>query len=236
MVQDINKSNLSLATDFAGPDDPAAYAVPYSKWADTANGLLKRRNAANSAWVVEDYLLMSVEDRRWASFPIGHHEPIRDDLVGIPVPPTDNPHFRYIKLTAGDAYNTGVLTSETVTGSAPLVIATAVISLAGSPINGEQVSLINTERRFQRAGESGLVQKHGTENLIARIAVDIPSGRLSTDRDDSTPPWASNLYSPISGAALSGGTMVGAGATVSPRGTGETVPKNIGATYYMRVK
>lgn len=59
MVQDINKSNLALATDFAGPDDPAAYAVAYSKWADTSTGLLKRRNASNTAWVVESSLGVS---------------------------------------------------------------------------------------------------------------------------------------------------------------------------------
>lgn len=31
--------------------DPAAYAVAYQEWADTANGLLKQRNAANNAWI-----------------------------------------------------------------------------------------------------------------------------------------------------------------------------------------
>src|SRR5690606_12165825 len=55
LVQDVNKALQTIATDFAGPTDPAGLpgCGPYCKWADTANGLLKRRNAANTAWVVE---------------------------------------------------------------------------------------------------------------------------------------------------------------------------------------
>jgi len=56
LVADTNKIARTLGTDFAGPDDPAAIAWPYSKWADTANNLQKRRNAANTAWEVESEL------------------------------------------------------------------------------------------------------------------------------------------------------------------------------------
>lgn len=51
MVADANEALQSIATNFAGPTDPAAMAWPYATWADTANDLLKRRNAANTAWV-----------------------------------------------------------------------------------------------------------------------------------------------------------------------------------------
>lgn len=50
-VAAINKANQAIATDFAGPSDPAALAGPFMPWADTASMLLKRRNAANTAWV-----------------------------------------------------------------------------------------------------------------------------------------------------------------------------------------
>lgn len=57
LVQDMNKALQTLATDFSGATDPAAMAWPYSTWADTSTGTLKRRNAANSAWVIEGRLL-----------------------------------------------------------------------------------------------------------------------------------------------------------------------------------
>ncbi len=56
-VPTINESFQTIATDFSGDTDPAAYAWPYSKWADTSTSLLKRRNAANSDWIVEGPLL-----------------------------------------------------------------------------------------------------------------------------------------------------------------------------------
>ncbi|MHA3905127.1 hypothetical protein ACTPOE_16605 [Castellaniella sp. WN] len=56
LVQDLNKALQALATDFSGATDPAAMAWPYSTWADAGTGTLKRRNAANSAWVIEGKL------------------------------------------------------------------------------------------------------------------------------------------------------------------------------------
>ncbi|CAE32208.1 hypothetical protein [Bordetella bronchiseptica] len=57
MVQQVNAALATIATDFAGPDDPGALAGPFMTWADTGNNLLKRRNAAGSAWVQEGVLL-----------------------------------------------------------------------------------------------------------------------------------------------------------------------------------
>jgi hypothetical protein len=57
LVQEANKALETIATDFAGSTDPAAMAWPYSTWADTGAGTLKRRNAAGSAWVIEGRLL-----------------------------------------------------------------------------------------------------------------------------------------------------------------------------------
>jgi len=52
LVNAINDANLTIATDFAGSVDPAADADAYMTWADTGTGFLKKRNAANSAWVI----------------------------------------------------------------------------------------------------------------------------------------------------------------------------------------
>lgn len=53
----MNDALQTVATDFSGDTDPAALAWPFSKWADTSTGLLKRRNAAGTAWVVVGSLL-----------------------------------------------------------------------------------------------------------------------------------------------------------------------------------
>jgi hypothetical protein len=94
MVQSINAANQSLATDFAGAIDPAASAIPYSTWADTGTGTLKRRNATNSAWVVEGRLFQqhlpmyptvpteNVGDFHW----IGHGDMTWDGTQYAPIP------------------------------------------------------------------------------------------------------------------------------------------------------
>lgn len=57
LVDQANKALQTIATDFAGADDPASTAWPYATWADTANNLRKRRNAAGTTWIVEGVLL-----------------------------------------------------------------------------------------------------------------------------------------------------------------------------------
>lgn len=65
LVQGVNGALQSLATDFAGAVDPASIdgVGPYCTWADTGNGLLKRRNAAGTAWIVEGELFQYKANR-----------------------------------------------------------------------------------------------------------------------------------------------------------------------------
>lgn len=91
----------------------------------------------------------------WAMQAVGNEFSLHPNA---PPPPTNDPSFRYIILTAGltgaGQYNEGVLTDETVTGSDPTITATAVVSLAGSPMDGKTIDLINTSRVFLRPAES----------------------------------------------------------------------------------
>ncbi|BBT38853.1 hypothetical protein [Pseudomonas putida] len=153
----------------------------------------------------------------WAYQPIGVPIPLFTHLTGVVEPPKDK-SYRYVKLTAADDYNTGILTSESVSGSAPLVLATAVINLSGSPINGRTISLINTERRFIRAGSAGALE---FDQMVAHSHI----GRTATS----------------SVGVAAGGVGIGSANNTNLQtgdaGTGnETRPKNIGATYYMRIK
>jgi hypothetical protein len=166
----------------------------------------------------------------WVLQPIGVPIPLEDHLPGVLAPPTDK-DYRYIKLTASDAYNVGFLTGETITGSAPLVVATATVTLAGFPMNGQVVSLINTERRVLRAGSAGSVQndafqghRHGvpigTEAFIAAAAGGGGGSGGSTG-------WT---------GGYSTGDPQSDGSSGFPRTAIETRMKNIGVTYFMRIK
>lgn len=53
----INNAFQSVATEFAGATDAAVMnpscAFPFSRWIDTGHGIVKRRNANNTAWINE---------------------------------------------------------------------------------------------------------------------------------------------------------------------------------------
>lgn len=157
----------------------------------------------------------------WEFIPVGHPFPLWTHLTGVAAPPTDNPNYRYIKLTASDSYNTGVLTGESVSGSSPLVQATAVIDDDDSPLDGQTVRLINTERRFVRAGSSGAVEADAMEAHTHTYNQPVTNGLGPPDSIYARPNGINN------GVATGG---------ASGRTANETRAKNIGADYYMRIR
>ncbi|MFY3082045.1 hypothetical protein ACOTF2_18440 [Achromobacter xylosoxidans] len=247
LVSQINSLAQTLGTNLAGDTDPAAMAWPFATWADTANMVLKRRNAANTAWVLVSKLLAYAPDASetaYRSKMVGEVFYVWDHLMGVTAPVNTLDGVRFIKLTASDSYNTGMLSGETVTGSAPLVVATAVISYPDSPINGATVSLINTERRVLRAGSSGVVQNDALQNLTGRFGVRRPDSsgatviqmtipgafNASTDGGPAGPRIAAPVGSDIENS------FVDFDASRVARTATETRTKNIGITAYMRIQ
>lgn len=167
----------------------------------------------------------------WALQPIGVPIPIQTHLAGVVAPPTDNPNYRYIKLTASDSYNTGVLTSESVSGSAPLVQATAVINLSGSPINGQTVRLINTERRFLRPGSSGTVEADAMQNITAGLGGVAPYAGTVSGAGQVT---GSNLTA-LAGGSTAAIQAVNFDASRVARTANENRVKSLGVDYLMRI-
>lgn len=110
--------------------------------------------------------LLNGDDAAWHFQPIGVPIPFFANLNGANLPPKDK-RYRYILLSAGQTaeggYNNGVLTGEKLTGSAPSLLATAKIALAGSPMNGETINLLNTSNLFLRAGTSNAIEE--SQNL-----------------------------------------------------------------------
>lgn len=78
---------------------------------------------------------------------------------------------RYIKLWAGDSFNSGLLTGETVSGSWPDITATATVTCEGSPWNGRTIHLINTEGRFLRAAEPEVLWADAIRNITGGFTV-----------------------------------------------------------------
>jgi hypothetical protein len=168
-------------------------------------------------------------------FPIGVPIQVWDHLSGSVVPPNSGDVI-YVRLTAGQSalggYNYGNLSSESVTGSEPLVVATAVISLSTSPLYNTTIHLINTEEAVIRARTTSGTQQNDafqghrhfdTTSSIIRYA-------LSADETHE-------VSSTDNGATLisqNDGTTAGAYGT--PRLASETRPKNVSATFYLRIK
>jgi hypothetical protein len=181
------------------------------------------------------------DNQEFTGTAIGDSIALPTHLTGIVEPPI-NASFRYIKLTAGESgageYNESVLTGETVTGTAPLLVATAVINLTNSPINGQTVNLLNSEGRYIKPGvTSGTVANDQMQQITGSATSTTSQGVLLS------PATGSGAVS-LSGSG-SGGDLGGTGRALainfdsanSPNartGTSTDV-KHIQYTYYMRI-
>ena len=172
--------------------------------------------------------------------PIGGYVIVQTDLVGAAIPDGD----KHIKLEAGltdsGEYNEGKLNNESVTGSAPLVEATAEIVDAESPMNGQVVHLLETERRFFRAGEAGTVENDQMQRITGET-----TGRIRWSGSGSAgAEGALSVFDIISSSGSGGGdasflkfdSADSPDARASSTTDGETRAKNIGVSVYMRIK
>ncbi|EJX7571940.1 hypothetical protein OEK23_003041 [Vibrio cholerae] len=120
-----------------------------SRYSGTIAGILEKATTEPTGLTLVPY----DTGYQFASIPIGM------EVAFDTPPPTNDPRFRFVKLTYNDAYNTGLLTSQTLSGSAPELVSTAVISAAQSPINGQTIDMINTMGTFIRPGVTAGVRK-----------------------------------------------------------------------------
>lgn len=177
----------------------------------------------------------------WAFIPIGMKVPLSDNLAGVVAPPTDQA-YRYIKLTAGltgaGGYNNGVLGSESVSGSAPQVQASAVVNLSSSPLNGQTVRLINTERRFLRAYDAaGTIMDDAFQGHTVKWGAggtgDGNPLPVNTGGSSYALPWYIVGGLPQNPTYWS---LIADAVNGTPRTAIETRGKFIGETYFMRIK
>ncbi|MBB3591734.1 hypothetical protein FHX08_002078 [Rhizobium sp. BK529] len=176
---------------------------------------------------------------KWRSKAIGERYEVDTSKAGAEIPPSNTADTVWIELTAGltgvGGFNNGKLTSESISGTVPLVVATAVVSFGASPMNGQTIDLLNTEGRIARPSTSpgtkqnDAFQSHRVNNLIA----DISSSSGGTNIALSTSPSIGASQSGPLGTSSMSITTDGVNGT--PRVANETRMKNVGIKAYMRI-
>ena len=207
--------------------------------AQTINGaaslILSRGQSARIFRASDTAFIAIIAGGIWGSKAIGEIYMVDTSLTGVEIPPSAVTDIVYIELTAGltgaGQFNEGKLTNESVTGSVPLVNATARISVTDSPMNGQTVRLINTESRILRPSTvPGALQNDALQNI---------TGGLRLNKTSSVPSGAF-AQSEVSGNSITGqndaGTEVTFDASRVARTANETRMKNVGVKAYMRVK
>lgn len=164
----------------------------------------------------------------WALVPVGVLVPLMDNST-VPAPSRSSTAYKYIRLTASDGYNSPILVSESITGTAPLVIATGVVSLADSPLNGVRINLINTERRVLRAGLPGVVEQDALQNITGSFG----GGEASPSTIGA---FSNGAQFGTVGPGGSNRNVINFDASLVARTSSETRVKSMGVTYYLRVK
>ncbi len=195
-------------------------------------------NSAGKGYVLAgdekgDVRLIEMSRLIWLSYPIGSLLPIAWQQ-GAVTPPISDPDFRWVLLSYNNpAYNAGALIDEQVDSSGVLLTASAVISDARSPMNGQRISLINTGRVMIRPGYAN-VEYDALQNITGYIQA------VSMSYTDYSVSGALN-FSNIAdtGFGSQGGFLAGVkfNASQSPgvRTADETRMKNIGYDFFMRI-
>ncbi|MBY5727777.1 hypothetical protein HFO31_30460 [Rhizobium leguminosarum] len=175
------------------------------------------------------YAVTTVSNQKWRSRFLGEIVYANTAIAGAEIPPPSVTDTVWIELTSGltgvGQFNNAKLTSESISGSGPLVSATATISYAASPMNGQTIRLLNTEGRILRPSIStGTIQNDALQghrhDLSATIYTAL-SGGTGTGAGGSNP--------------LTIGDPVTDGTNGTPRTANETRMKNLGVKAYMRI-
>lgn len=168
---------------------------------------------------------------KWRPRGIGEIYYANTAIAGVDIPPSDTTDTVWVELTSGltgvGAFNENKLTSESVSGSAPLVLASAVVNFAASPINGKTIRLLNLEERILRPSvspgtlQNDQIQDHGHTMLGS----DGTGGGVAMINNGAGA-FAPNNRTTSANISTAGG---------APRIGTETRMKNIGVKAYMRI-
>lgn len=204
---------------------------------DIPNGSITSAKIVDGTIVTADLATAALTDMKWLSKAIGEYYYADTGESGVDIPPNNSNLYRFVELTAGltgvGAYNEGALSGESVSGSAPLVLATAIVSLAGSPMSGQTIRLLNTERRVLRAGSAGTIQNDALQDVTGTI--NGTQEALGGTGVFSTGAAGSNNR-PNNGTASTNALNFALSSDTNARTANETRVKNIGVRIFRRIK
>lgn len=206
-------------------DGATTLFIPNGGWANlfcSGSAFFTNKTAAQA---------FAIANMKWRSRFIGEVVFANTAVTGAEMPPSTTTDTVWIELTMGltgvGAFNNGKLTTESVSGSAPLVLATAVISFAGSPMNGQTIRLINTESRILRpSASSGTLQDDAFQDHAHGVVGSDGTGGGVAIINNGAGGFSPNNKTANASTAATGGT---------PRIANETRMKNIGVKAYMRI-
>lgn len=156
--------------------------------------------------------------------------------AGVAIPPSAIVAGNtWVELTAGltgvGQFNNGKLTGESVTGSAPNVSATANVAVAG-PMNGSNIELLNTTRRFMRPGSPGTRQAN--DNLSHGHTGTAPAHTHGYLRPAANGAQA-GTGATVAGQSAQTDSGGGGALTINSSGGTEARPNNIGVRVFRKV-
>ena len=175
LVDEANAALEAIATDFAGPTDPAGDAVAYSTWADTGTGYMKRRNSANSAWDNIGRIVPTIQEN-------ASGELVFPDATVQSTAATNYLAWQAVK-TAGftavakEAYPINT-TSAAITAILP-----------ATPTNGDYVELLDYAGTFQTNALTINPNGNKINGSTASVVVNTPRASLTLVYIDSTQGW-----------------------------------------------
>ncbi|AOW81479.1 phage tail protein [Vibrio mimicus] len=106
--------------------------------------------------------------------------PVGMELAFDTPPPNDDPRFRFVKLTADDAYNGSLLTNKVISGTAPNVVVKMTVNSALSPINGQQIEMLNTMGAIPTPSlTSGAIIQDAMREIQGSISLGSDAGRYN---------------------------------------------------------
>jgi hypothetical protein len=84
--------------------------------------------------------------------------PVGAEMAFDTPPPTSDPRFRYVRLTADDPYNESLLNNKVISGIAPNIVVKMSVNSELSPIDGQQLFMLNTMGAIRTPSENnGLI-------------------------------------------------------------------------------
>lgn len=200
----------------------------------TADGNVETAQSSQVLDAIYTLIENKISSKKWNSFQIGQAIP----LNSVDLPPTNDTSCVWIELSAASTYasNSSNLTSISTTGTAPLILSTAVINNANSPLNGKTISLINDEGRYVISGTTGgTLRNDAMQPITGTLSGVYSQSTTSTGALSYLPPPSNSYNTTASSSGIDKYKTVVLDTTTQTRTDTTTHGRDISARFFMRI-